>query len=70
MIVFNKNNGFTLIELSIVLIIISLIVGGIINGKALIKSSEVQSAITEIGNMKTLMTQKIQKELICGSIWG
>jgi len=69
-IVFNKNNGFTLIELSIVLIIISLIVGGIINGKALIKSSEVQSAITEIGNMKTLMTQKIQKELICGSIWG
>jgi len=33
--------GFTLIELSIVLVIISLVVGGIVGGKSLIKSAEV-----------------------------
>lgn len=33
--------GFTLIELSIVLVIISLVVGGIVGGKSLIKSAEI-----------------------------
>ena len=35
-----KKSGFTLIELSIVLVIISLIVGGIVGGKALIQSAK------------------------------
>jgi len=43
-----KTRGFTLIELSIVLIIISLIVGGITSGKALIKSAEVSKLSSDI----------------------
>jgi len=53
----NKNNiyGFTLIELSIVLIIISLIVGGIVGGKSLIRSAEIQSVVKDIGSIKTAL---------------
>ncbi len=47
--------GFTLMELSIVLVIISLIVGGIIGGKALIRSAEIASVIREINSYKTYM---------------
>jgi len=52
-IVQNKHSGFTLIELSIVLIIISLIVGGIIGGKGLMKSAEIKHAISNIASIKT-----------------
>jgi len=46
---FYKNKrAFTLIELSIVLIIISLIVGGIVGGKSLIESAEVSSIASGI----------------------
>ncbi len=46
-------SGFTLIELSIVLIIISLIVGGIIGGKALIISSRIHATIQDIQSYRT-----------------
>ncbi len=46
-------NGFTLIELSIVLVIISLIVGGVIGGKSLIRSSEIQEIVTKLNNYRT-----------------
>ncbi len=39
--------GFTLIELSIVLVIISLIVGGVIGGRSLVESAKVRSVMTE-----------------------
>jgi len=42
-----KNKGFTLIELSIVLIIISLIVGGVVGGKSLIRSAEIGAVVSE-----------------------
>jgi len=48
-----RNKGFTLIELSIVLIIISLIVGGIVSGKSLIRASEIKSVISEINSYET-----------------
>ncbi len=44
--------GFTLIELSIVLVIIGLIVGGVLVGKDLIKSSEIRAQIKQIEEFK------------------
>jgi len=44
----NTASGFTLIELSIVLVIIGLIVGGILVGQDLIKAAEVRAQITQI----------------------
>lgn len=48
-----KNKGFTLIELSIVLVILGLLVGGIVGGKALIHQAELQSVIREVNGIKT-----------------
>lgn len=44
----NKKHGFTLIELSIVLVIIGLIVGGILVGQQMIRSSELRAATTQL----------------------
>jgi prepilin-type N-terminal cleavage/methylation domain-containing protein len=44
-----KNQGFTLIELSIALVIIGLIIGGVLVGQDLIKQAQTQSQITQIG---------------------
>lgn len=43
-----SNYGFTLIEMSIVLVVIGLIVGGILVGQDLIRASEVRAQITQI----------------------
>jgi len=43
-----RSSGFTLIELSIVLVIIGLIVGGILVGQDLIKAAEVRAQISQI----------------------
>jgi prepilin-type N-terminal cleavage/methylation domain-containing protein len=45
--------GFTLVELSIVLVIIGLIVGGVLVGRDLIKASEIRSQISQIEQFKT-----------------
>lgn len=49
----SASKGFTLIELSIVLIIIGLVVGGILTGRDLIRQSEIRSIITDISLYKT-----------------
>jgi prepilin-type N-terminal cleavage/methylation domain-containing protein len=45
--------GFTLVELSIVLVIIGLIVGGVLTGQDLIKAAQVRAEISQITNYNT-----------------
>ena len=47
------NRGFTLVELSIVLVIIGLIAGGVVGGKSLIKSSKQQGLVREFIALET-----------------
>lgn len=44
----NKESGFTLVELAIVLVIIGLIIGGVLVGQDLIKAAEVRATISQI----------------------
>jgi prepilin-type N-terminal cleavage/methylation domain-containing protein len=45
--------GFTLIEMSVVLIIVGLIVGGILVGQDMIKAAEIRATITQIEKFQT-----------------
>lgn len=49
----HTDSAFTLIELSIVLVIIGLVVGGILVGRDLIAASAIQSQITQIQTIRT-----------------
>ena len=60
----NKNLGFTLIEMSIVLIIIGLIVGGVLAGKNMIAAANMRAQITELQKYKTAV--KLFDELYKG----
>lgn len=63
----NNSKAFTLIELSVVLIIISLIVAGIISGKALIHASELNSIIADVNGFQTALNNyKLQYDAILG----
>lgn len=42
-----RQHGFTLVELSIVLVILGLLVGGVLSGQALIRASELRAVATE-----------------------
>ena len=48
-----KKNGFTLIEMAVVLTILGLLVGGIIAGQSLLRSSGLRSVMTEAETFKT-----------------
>src|ERR1700691_433072 len=48
-----SQSGFTLIELSIVLVIIGLIVGGVLVGQDLIRAAEVRAQISQIEKYNT-----------------
>ena len=45
--------GFTLVELSIVLVIIGLVIGGVMVGRDLIETSKIRAQITQISDIET-----------------
>ena len=49
----NRRGGFTLIELSIVLVIMGLIVGGVLVGQDLVRAAGVRATITQIEKFNT-----------------
>jgi prepilin-type N-terminal cleavage/methylation domain-containing protein len=51
----SKKSGFTLIELSIVLVIIGLIIGGVLAGQDLIKGAELRAAAGQIEKIDTVV---------------
>jgi prepilin-type N-terminal cleavage/methylation domain-containing protein len=56
-----RRNGFTLLELSIVLVIIGLVVGGVTVGSELIKSARLQRVSSEVNNYQTAINTFILK---------
>lgn len=72
-----KRNGFTLIELSLVLVIIGLIVGGVLVGRDLMKAAERRSMATQLEQYTTaIQTFRLKYNAFPGdmkdaqSIWG
>jgi len=49
----NKQGGFTLVEMSIVLVIIGLIVGGVLVGQDLIKAARIRAVVAQIQGYDT-----------------
>ena len=49
----SSNRAFTLIELSIVLVVVALIIGGVLVGQDLIRAAGVRSQITQIEKYQT-----------------
>ncbi len=57
----NHANGFTLVELAIVMVIMGLMVAGVIAGKDLIKTSEMRALIRQYEEFQTGTTAFIEK---------
>jgi prepilin-type N-terminal cleavage/methylation domain-containing protein len=51
----DKQAGFTLIELSIVIVIIGLIVGGVVGGSTMMRQAKLKSVITDISKIQTAL---------------
>ena len=51
------SKGFTLVELSIVILIISLLAGGVIVGQSLLRSSELRAAVSESARYKQVIKE-------------
>jgi len=51
----NKQSGFTLVEIAIVLVIIGLLLGGVLKGQELINSAKVKNFASDIRNISTMV---------------
>lgn len=72
-----KVKGFTLIELSVVIVIIGLIVAGIVAGQALVNQAKLRQVISEINGFKLALNSfKLQYDALPGDMnnaqdyWG
>lgn len=66
-----KQQGFTLIELSIVLVIIGLIVGGVLVGQDLIKAAEIRATVSQVEKYNAAVnTFRTKYNAIPGDITG
>jgi prepilin-type N-terminal cleavage/methylation domain-containing protein len=64
-----RQKGFTLIELSIVLVIIGLIVGGVLVGQDLIRAAEVRATISQIEKYNTAVnTFRVKYDALPGDM--
>lgn len=52
----NRQTGFTLVEIAIVLVIIGLLLGGVLKGQELIYSAKSKAVINDIRNTMTMIT--------------
>ena len=59
----NPRRGFTLIELSIVLLVIGLIAAGVLVGRSIIRQSEIMAATTEVPKYTSAVNQFKEKYL-------
>lgn len=57
----NKPNGFTLVELSIALVIVGLLIGGVLVGQSLVTSAKLNRIISDNEQYKILISQAISK---------
>ncbi|PKO83778.1 MAG: prepilin-type cleavage/methylation domain-containing protein [Betaproteobacteria bacterium HGW-Betaproteobacteria-11] len=51
----NRQSGFTLVEIAIVLVIIGLLLGGVLKGQELINSAKVKNIISDIRNVSVFI---------------
>ena len=54
-------NGFTLVELSIVIVVIGLLVGGIVSGTAMIQAQRVRDVLSDVKSYEIAMQQFYDK---------
>ena len=57
----SQQKGFTLVELTVVLVIIGLIVAGVVGGKSLIRAAKVRAVVAEVHNYQTAFNVFVDK---------
>lgn len=64
-----QQQGFTLVEIAIVLVIIGLLIGGLLKGQELIASAKVRNTISQMEELKTAVLPFRIASRRCPGIW-